>query len=188
MNLYVVRHGEVVKKYLHRYISTTDIGLSGAGKQQAKKLSDFLSAISFDVVYMSPRKRAIQTAAPLLMKKKIQALKDSRVAEIDLGPWEGKTSRQVKRMLPKDIACEKVTSGGELYSDFQKRVRTFLADIRQKHTKDTVAVVTHKGVVREMYKVLLQDESLIVDQDYGAINHFFIEGNTVTVKRKNYRI
>lgn len=185
MNLYIIRHGEVVKKYLHRYVGSTDVGLSHTGKKQAKKIAHFFTKMQLDSVYTSQRKRAIQTAQPLLIQKKLTGIRDTRIAEIDLGSWEGKTSRQVKKMIPKDIPCEDVTSGGEAYEHFQKRVAEFLQEMRKTQKNKTILVVTHKGVIREMYKTLLADKNLIVDQDYGAINHFVIDGKNVEEKMRN---
>jgi broad specificity phosphatase PhoE len=184
MNLYLIRHGEVVKQYLHRYVGSTDVGLSRNGKKQLEKTRSFFEKRSIDVLYTSQRKRAIQTATAVFPKHTMTI--DQRLAEIDLGSWEGKTSRQVKNMLPKNVDCEAVTSGGELYADFVKRVKDFLADIQKKHRGETIVIVTHKGVIRELYKQLLQNDELIVDQDYGCINHVIIGKNKVDVIMTNY--
>jgi broad specificity phosphatase PhoE len=184
MNLYLIRHGEIVKQYIHRYVGSTDVGLSHRGKQQAKKIAVFFKDIPIDGIYVSHRKRAIQTAKPLGDIKMVVVQQNVRLAEIDLGTWEGKTKRQVKKMIPKDIPCEEVTSGGERYTDFQKRVRVFVTELI-KIPEETIVIVTHKGVIREMYKMLLNDENLIVDQEYGAINHFVIKGKTIEEKMRN---
>jgi broad specificity phosphatase PhoE len=155
------------------------------GKQQAKKLRDFFKDIQIDKIYTSQRKRTVQTAMPLCVVKKLVIEKDSRIAEIDLGSWEGKTSKQVKKMISKDISCEDVTSGGELYRDFQKRVRAFVKEVQTLPEKTTLVIVTHKGVIREIYKVLMKDKNLIVEQEYGAINYFVVDGGIVEEKIRN---
>lgn len=183
--IYLIRHGEIEKKYLGRYIGSTDVGLSRVGKKQAKNISNFFKNIPLDVIYVSHLKRSQQTAKPIAQIQKREVMQDKRIAEIDLGAWEGKTGKQVKKMIPQDIACEKVTSGGELYADFSKRVRNFTDEIKNLYENKSILVVTHKGVIREMYKYLLADEDLIVDQEYGAINQFAIHGKQVTENIRN---
>ncbi len=181
MNLYFLRHGEIEKKYLNTYIGSTDAGLSNYGKTQAKKLADFLKNVSVDVIYTSTLKRAKQTANPLSKLKNITPIEEKKLSEIDFGPWEGKTFKAIQSLTENIDDCSTITSGGEKYSDFVKRVRDFFKTIEKNHMNDTVVAVSHKGVIREAYKYFLKDDEIVVDQAYGCINYLKIENGNATV-------
>lgn len=185
MNLYLIRHGEIEEKYLGRYVGSTDVELSNNGKEQAKRFGKFFKGKKIDTLYVSPLKRAKQTAQPIIAGETIHVTEDARIREIDFGPWEGKTSKEVEEILPKDIPCSQISSGGERYADFSKRVRQFFTQLLKNHEKGTVVVITHKGVIREAFQYFLSDTELIVEQAYGALNHFVIRKNTVVVKKQN---
>ncbi|MFK3973401.1 histidine phosphatase family protein [Pseudomonas sp. NPDC087358] len=64
MHLYVVRHGETWANAEHRYLASLDPELTALGRQQAQTLCEQLPE-NIDVLVVSPRLRAVQTASIL---------------------------------------------------------------------------------------------------------------------------
>ena len=81
--------------------------------------------------------------------------------------------------------CSLITSGGELYKDFVKRVRDFLRELKDLHKNDTILLVTHKGVIREAYKYFLKDDGIIIDQEYGCVNYLKVNKKETKIKFTN---
>lgn len=181
MNLYLIRHGEIEKRFLKRYIGSSDVGLSEDGRKQAIKLASFFNYILVDAIYVSNLKRAKQTAESIAKKINLKPQVDEKLNEIDFGPWEGKTTEEIEKLTRNQKDCSVITSGGETYLDFVKRVKSFFEEILSLYKNETVIIVAHKGVIREAYKYFMKDESLVVDQRYGCINLINISNGKVKV-------
>lgn len=95
MRLVIVRHGETDWTRLGRYTGTTEVGLTGNGRQQAASLPVLLGRVLQDqpcVLVSSPRHRATQTARLALPAHQVRV--DPLVAEYDYGDFEGLTTRR----------------------------------------------------------------------------------------------
>jgi hypothetical protein len=68
--LVLIRHGESEWNLQNRFTGWTDVGLTGRGRQQARRAGNILAArgYSFDVVHTSLLSRAIRTADLLLAR------------------------------------------------------------------------------------------------------------------------
>ena len=62
MKIYFIRHGESDYNLAQRHSGWTQVELTEQGKAQAESLRTYLSKISFDKLYVSDLKRAIQTS------------------------------------------------------------------------------------------------------------------------------
>jgi broad specificity phosphatase PhoE len=110
-------------------------------------VSQILSALRVEAVYLSPLRRARETASCLQCANVI-VLPELR--EIDFGQWTGKTWEEIEVQWP-DLAHQKLdkwedvtTPGGEKWTDFLERVR--LAWNRICQGPFPTAVVAHAGV------------------------------------------
>src|SRR5690606_34501081 len=115
---------------------------------QAEKLKDFLAEFAFDGVYVSPLKRAIQTA-DILSKEYIL---DGRLREMNFGVFEGLKYEEIEQKYPQylrlwnaDYENYRIPEGESL-QDLFDRVEDFINDVKGKHER--VLVVTHGGVIR----------------------------------------
>ena len=63
---WLIRHGEIEKRYQNVFGGRIDMKLSPRGHRQAAALARFLHGQRFDAVYVSPMRRVQQTLAPLL--------------------------------------------------------------------------------------------------------------------------
>jgi broad specificity phosphatase PhoE len=141
----LVRHAQPEEDARGRCYGRLDVRLSDKGRTHARRLSDLAS----DVVYTSPRRRARETAEVLGT-----ALVDERLRELDFGELEGRTYDEIALERPELYRrwMEEPTRvrfpGGEGFEDLHTRTCAALAELRAAHDGETIAVVTHGGVVR----------------------------------------
>jgi alpha-ribazole phosphatase len=162
MNIYFVRHGQTDENNNRYYYGKLDVCLNEKGLSQAKRAAAFLNRVKFDEVYVSERKRAVETADIILGHnfKKINI--DKRIDEMDFGKFEGKSYEQIKKLYPEQWGkwCSdwknESPPGGESYIEFYSRIRGFMEDILKLNRKN-ILVVTHGGVIRSAYCYILND-------------------------------
>jgi broad specificity phosphatase PhoE len=147
----LIRHAEPAEEARGRCYGTLDVGLSGHGRTQAGELAAGLAATSLDGVYASPRRRAVETAAALHPAPAV----DDRLRELDFGELEGRTYDEIAAARPEfyrrwmETPTEVRFPGGESFADLRARALEATFALRSRHEqRETVAVVTHAGVVR----------------------------------------
>ena len=86
MNIYVLRHGQTVLNVQGKFQGRIDTELTEVGINQVKKSEAELKKISFDKVFVSPLKRAIDTAK-IVTNKELTI--DNRLIERSFGALEG---------------------------------------------------------------------------------------------------
>ncbi len=93
MNIYVTRHGETEWNTYWKLQGRSDTVLNEKGREQASLThKGFVEAgISFDRIYSSPLKRAVETAVLMTEKPEAEIIKDDRIIEFCFGKAEGKT-------------------------------------------------------------------------------------------------
>ena len=162
MKLYLVRHAEPV---------VTGVFL-GCRNDVPLKAPPPPLPITVDVVYVSPLRRALETAAVIDAPKII--IEDLR--EIDFGEWGGRSWSEIEQRWP-ELAEKKSRNwfgitppGGEPWDAFVARVRaaleTILTDRRPK------AIVAHGAVNAVIGGLLGGVDPVYFKQDYGQVNEF----------------
>jgi len=127
--------------------------LSELGIQQAKGLTKHISDDSFSVVYTSDRKRAINTAN-LSFGATHELRQDSRLREVDYGDKTGEPSKSFKSDPLKFV--DMPFPNGESYKDVEKRVASFLKDVKSEFPDGHIAIIAHLGP-RLAVEVLVND-------------------------------
>ncbi|MGW0710078.1 histidine phosphatase family protein [Streptomyces sp. NPDC002643] len=96
-DLFLVRHGETEWSLSGRHTSWTDLPLTENGRAQARSVAPLLTSHHIGAVFVSPMKRARETA-------ELAGLKDARVdadlREWDYGAYEGVTTVEIQRTRP----------------------------------------------------------------------------------------
>lgn len=151
----LIRHGETSWTEKKRYQGWSDIKLSPRGKKNIAMLSKSLKNFKIDRLFASPLKRALESARIISLKIGVRPMVDSKLKEINFGEWEGKTSIQLLTEGNKNyhswISGKKATPrGGESLFALRQRVRSFLSRCVKKYSGETIAIVSHGGVVRMM--------------------------------------
>lgn len=103
MEVILLRHGQTAGNLTGRYIGSTDEPLAEAGIRELKKIGVFAEVSR---VYVSPMKRAVETASLLFPHATMALCQDLR--EMDFGDFEG---RSAKEMVNDPAYCEWVNSG-----------------------------------------------------------------------------
>jgi len=163
--LILIRHGITEWNKEGRYCGYKDVNLSSQGKLEVIKLRKSLNKISFDRIYCSDRKRALQTRAilfgsgfgkrkpnhGLLARSNFTKLKGLR--EINFGVFEGLKHDEIMEKYP-EIYKEWLTDpykdripNAESMQVFKKRVQATINKILRFNRGKTIAVVCHGGVI-----------------------------------------
>jgi len=134
-----------------------DSPLTPEGRRQAQSAARKLTG--FDWVVSSDLSRALDTAVILARELSIPRLApNAALREIDVGPWQGLTRRDIDRRYPGFLENDMRPPGYEADESVFDRVRTalvgFAATGRDSGKTPTGLVVTHSGVIRVMRRVL----------------------------------
>ena len=157
--LLVIRHGETAWNAEHRIQGHLDIPLSTTGIRQAACLADRLAGEAVDAVYSSELARAWLTAAPLAERLGLEIIADTRLRERSFGVFEGLTLEEIATQRPEGFERWRerdpawAIDGGESGQQLIDRVLAAFHEIAARHRGETVAVVTHGGVLDVVYRV-----------------------------------
>jgi alpha-ribazole phosphatase len=156
-----------------------DVELADDGRRAAAELAAALRAVELEAVYTSPRRRAVETAAPLAAPRGLEPVVDERLAELDFGELEGRTYDEIATTQPElyQAWMEAPTTvqfpGGDSYASLRQRALEAVAAMRAATPTGTAAVVTHGGVVRAILAGCLRmpDEAIFtLQQDYCGLS------------------
>lgn len=145
MKIELIRHGETLYQQEGRYQGRHDVPLSESGKQALKWAKHAVQR-----VYVSPLKRALQTAAILFPGAELLPVDDLR--EMDFGAFEGRNYQEMAD--DKDYRawvdgfCQGRCPGGECREEFCERVCTAFAglvDGALENGFSELVIVAHKG-------------------------------------------
>ena len=156
MKVYFVRHGETAKNREKRLQGRSSEPLSPAGIRQAEEARAFFrkKGITFDLVFSSPLKRAVQTAD--IITDGMEICLDPRLQEMDYGPYEGMSleepSPEVVHFF-RDFRHHPAPDGMESLQAVTERLREFLEDL-SRCEKETVLVATHAIALKGALEVL----------------------------------
>jgi glucosyl-3-phosphoglycerate phosphatase len=94
----LLRHGETEWNAEGRYATRSDVPLSARGRAQAVRAAGAFASAPIDQVVSSPLSRALETARIITAACHACVSRptvDHRLVEIDAGPFEGKTPREL---------------------------------------------------------------------------------------------
>ena len=157
----LVRHGATVFSAEERFAGSSDIDLSNAGRELARRLADRLAKVRIDAFYCSDMKRTIQTATYVAQAHGRTPLTDPGLREIDHGKWEGMIHTDVEKRFAPDYAAwaadpfNTAPTGGETGLHVLSRAMPALTRIVVEHQGQTVFVAGHKATNRILLCALL---------------------------------
>lgn len=177
--LLLIRHLEPDQSVRGRAYGSLDAPLSALARDQAAKLAQALDGVRLDAVYASPLRRALETATPLAVHRKLVPIVHEGLREIDFGEIDGSRYEEVEESSPglfhswMSDPTGVSFPGGESFADLRLRVLGAAEEIRARHRGSGVALVAHGGVTRAIIAASLSmpDEALFrLDQAYGAVS------------------
>ena len=148
MELVFARHAIPVRREVDHGVA--DPELSTAGREQARRLADYLAAETIDAIYCSPLRRARETAAPVAEAFSLPVHVLEGVAEYDRTsnayvPVEELKASNDPRWL--EIRDGVWTSAEETEQEFVQRVVAASEEVVARHSGQRVLVVCHGGVI-----------------------------------------
>lgn len=150
MEIVFVRHGLPLRIELETGIA--DPELAAEGHEQAAKMAAYLGVEDVEAVYVSPLRRALETASPLCKVLGLEAVVSEGVAEFDRNSREYVPVEELR--ATNDPRWEKLLRGewdgvDEDPSVFKARVVATVEDMIARHPGGRVVVVCHGGVINQ---------------------------------------
>jgi len=162
VEIVLVRHGLPLRVELETGIA--DPELAAEGHEQAAKMAAYLGVEDVEAVYVSPLRRALETARPLCKVLGLDAVVSEGVAEFDRNSREYVPVEELR--ASNDPRWEKLMRGewdgvDEDPSLFKARVVETIEDMIARHAGGRVVVVCHGGVINQYLAHVLGIETHI---------------------------
>jgi broad specificity phosphatase PhoE len=156
--LVVIRHGETDDNVEQRVAGWRESRLTERGRVQAELAGAFVAERYRPVaVYASPLHRASETAASLARRLALPIRHHPDLRELHFGEAEGLAFADLQLRFPEIVARARNTEddemgwpGGETRREFYARTKRVVDVISGAHVGETIAVVTHGGVVSRL--------------------------------------
>ena len=149
---YLVRHG--VTSHTGRRLSgrMPDVHLTETGLSEAEGAATSLASVRLKAVYSSPIDRCLATARIIAKSHGLPVRTRKDLSEVEYGSWTNKSLKSVARTKLWS-SVQRWPSGtrfpdGESFVEIQTRGVAVLEDLRTRHPKDQVCVVSHGDVIR----------------------------------------
>lgn len=201
--LYLIRHGETEGSEIQRYKGSIDIPLSDNGKKQMEQLAKYLSGTSVNrgedtkefnprrssclrfsgpdisAVYCSDLSRAIKSAEKIAEPYSLNPIIVPALRERNFGEWEGMSFDEIRRKYPYEFdswagnPLRFSPISGESTTEVKERTMKALDDIIAAHNGQSIALISHGGVIRIILCQILGiplENIFRIEQDYSALN------------------
>lgn len=177
--VWFARHGEVEAGRVGSFIGRTDVTLSPLGRHQAEAIAAYLEDSPLDAIVTSPRRRALETVAPLARAKNLTLDVRAGLAEMDFGEWDGLHWHEIVErdsqhaMEWQADVMQRAAPGGESGTQFARRVQQTLDEVLEEFKGRMVLVGGHAGTNRAIFAKALgipYVQAFAFAQDYGCLN------------------
>lgn len=192
MKLLIIRHGESEADILDVCEGRADFGLTERGHRQASAMGDYVSQnYQISKIYHSTLKRAVQTANHLASRTQSQLIPDEHLMEFNNGLLAGLKHSIAKEKYPYvSVPAHLSVYGQESMLEFRYRAEYMLSKLISENNNDsTVAVVTHGGMINQLYSVFfgLPAGTQFSFRTYDTgIHEWIINENQRVLVRANY--
>ena len=184
--LFILRHGETEWNAARRMQGRLDSPLTSRGREQAQAQGAILARAGVRVdshhFRVSPQGRAMDTARLVLNGWGVTPEIDPRLAEIDMGAWQGLTLDEIEARAPgifdtfPGLGWYDHCPGGERLADLRDRATKVLAGLQGPSV-----LITHGMVSAAMRTVVLGlPEAAIADMPGGQGVVYHLAGGVMT--------
>ena len=132
-------HGTTYDNASEKCSGWKQVELNELGKEQAKNLGNVTKDLRFDVIFTSDLIRAIDSAN--IAWPDSEKIQDERLRECNYGDYDGES----KNLVVYEEHIETPFPNGESLKDVEKRIKSFIEDIKTKYSGKTVAIVAHRA-------------------------------------------
>jgi 2,3-bisphosphoglycerate-dependent phosphoglycerate mutase len=153
-----IRHGETDWNVDKRIQGQTDIPLNETGRTQALAMAFSAAHHDFDAIYSSDLMRAHDTAKMLAERRGLAIKTLPQLRERHYGIFQGITAAEGKMRHPEAHAhylardFDYNFETGESIHGFTVRVAAAVREMARHHANQTIAAVTHAGVLDIIYR------------------------------------
>lgn len=198
MRIVLVRHGETDSNRGRLALGQEDVPLNNLGLQQAARVASRLAedierGVRFEAVYVSPLRRARETAQAVVKAIGAPLIEAPELIEMNVGDMDGLTPAELSERYPDFLrhwrgpaAGEiKMPGGGESLADVQARAWPLIERLRDEHPPEAALVaVSHNFVIRTVICKALGIELADFrrfEQDLAAITRLEFRGPRILV-------
>ena len=140
----LVRHAETGWSLAGRHTGRTDLPLTEHGRSRARSLAGRLATRQFELVLVSPARRARETCELCGLGERARVREE--LHEWDYGEYEGLTSAQIEARRPGWSLWRDGCPGGESPAQVGARADRVIAELRA--ARGDVAVFSHGHMLR----------------------------------------
>ncbi|PSN14153.1 histidine phosphatase family protein [filamentous cyanobacterium CCP5] len=163
VTLYFLRHGQTAYSLTGGYCGTpeNDPGLTPEGIEMAHEFAQVYSAVPWTTVFVSPLRRAVETARPLCEKIGLEMQIRDGLREVMYGHWEGMPPHEVDAVYHDEFVAWLTDPawyapvGGERAVDIARRSSLVLDEIERQYSDGHILLVSHKATIRILLCMLL---------------------------------
>ncbi|MFB0917986.1 MAG: histidine phosphatase family protein [Clostridiaceae bacterium] len=160
MKILVIRHGQSEADILKVCEGRADYSLTDKGIADARTMARYVTGrFKIDRIYSSPLLRAKQTAEEILKLKDCPIDYEDDLMEFNNGQLAGCPFSEVQERFPviEGVPPHESVYGQESKLAFRARAEKVLSKIlSENHPEDTVALVTHGGMINQLFKSFLR--------------------------------
>ncbi len=159
--IYLIRHTQAEGNLYRMMQGHWDGGVTALGRRQIEALAERMKGEKVDAVYSSNMYRTNMTAMAITRYHAVPLYTDARLKEINMGSWEAQFFGNICKSHPAEAALFLSkpqfwqVEGSENYAQVSERAYAALLDIANKHSGESVAVVSHGVTIRCMLSTAL---------------------------------
>jgi probable phosphoglycerate mutase len=142
--IWLIRHGETEWSLTGAHTGRTNLPLTAAGEESARKIGEELAGRQFSLVLSSPLRRALRTCE--LAGYGDQAQVDPNLSEWNYGAYEGKTTDQIQKERPGWFLFRDGVEGGETIGQVAARALDVID--RAVRAEGDAALFAHGHILR----------------------------------------
>ena len=175
MKIYLIRHSESQDDLINCYGGASDWDITENGVKKAEEFMPTFESLDIEKIYVSPLKRAYKTAEILNRNTKVPIKKVFDLHETNhYGYLTGLEKNLAKELFAYLLEMpqyqnasyynRKCMPGGETADELDKRSKKVIKQIiKDSKGLKNIAIVTHGGVLRSIFQVVLKDKRKILD-------------------------
>lgn len=154
MKITLVRHAETELNYQHIINGRRNELLNDTGRRQVLKLKEKIKDNDYDICFVSPLTRCMETAL-VSVGDRVVMLSDDRLIEREVGEFEGRPDVEYNAYKYWDYDLNKSDFGVEPIHDLFNRCSAFLDSLKDLYADKSVMVVTHSAPYRALRHLIL---------------------------------
>ena len=130
------------------------VSLGENGIAVAQATADRLAEVKVKAIYSSPIERTWETAIEVARPHRLKPIKHDGFIEVDYGNWSGRTLKSLYKLKAwrtvQVTPSRMVFPDGESITGAQARAVAACEELATKHSKDTIAVVSHSDIIKSI--------------------------------------